>query len=333
MFNKFKFILYIAIVLLITSCKNDKIAIFLASDDNYSPYVATTMASVLKNTNSNINFYILEDEIKEKNKDKIQSLHNVFKSKKFTINFIKIDGSLFDGFHKRKDGKISRTSYAKFLIPSFEEAKKYEKVIYLDCDVIAQKDIKEFFNEDLNKYPLGAMSETFDGLQIDFNNDRYTKFFNGEKNHTSFNSGIMIFDIKKWNSNNMTEKLMKFAKENANNPNVFYQDQDVFNIVFNNNYKKLDKKYCTLIIQIDLFRNKCQKENKAFWCLKEYNQEEYEKWFKNAVLIHYTGEKPWNDKNVLFSEKFWEIVKYTDFDEEIHNRYYNVSRKKLYKDI
>ena len=49
-----------------------KISIFLASNNNYAPYLCVTMYSILCNTKSFIDFYILEDNIDEKYKSKIE---------------------------------------------------------------------------------------------------------------------------------------------------------------------------------------------------------------------------------------------------------------------
>ena len=65
------------------------IPIFLSSDNNYAPFVATTMVSILANTNSFIEFYVLDGGITSENVEKIQSLKNNFKN--FSIEFIKID--------------------------------------------------------------------------------------------------------------------------------------------------------------------------------------------------------------------------------------------------
>ena len=48
-----------------------RIPIFLSSDNNYAPFVATTIASICDNTKSFCDFYILDGGIEEENKEKI----------------------------------------------------------------------------------------------------------------------------------------------------------------------------------------------------------------------------------------------------------------------
>ena len=49
----------------------ESIPIFLSSDNNYAPFVATTIASICDNTESYCDFYILDGGIDEENKKKI----------------------------------------------------------------------------------------------------------------------------------------------------------------------------------------------------------------------------------------------------------------------
>lgn len=65
------------------------IPVFLSSDNNYAPFVATTIASICDNTKSFCEFYVLDGGIKEENKAKICELKNKFNN--FSIEFIEID--------------------------------------------------------------------------------------------------------------------------------------------------------------------------------------------------------------------------------------------------
>ena len=47
---------------------------------------------------------------------------------------------------------------------------------------------------------------------------------------------------------------------------------------------------------------------------------------KRAIIIHYTGEKPWKDNRILFANEFWKIVPYTDFADEIKQIHDNFQR-------
>ena len=58
-----------------------RIPIFLSSDNNYAPFVATTIASICDNTKSFCDFYILDGGIEEEKKEKIFQRENICKTK------------------------------------------------------------------------------------------------------------------------------------------------------------------------------------------------------------------------------------------------------------
>ena len=65
------------------------IPIFLSSDNNYAPFVATTIASICDNTKAFCDFYILDGGISRKNKENIKKLKMRFKN--FSIEFLSIN--------------------------------------------------------------------------------------------------------------------------------------------------------------------------------------------------------------------------------------------------
>ena len=59
--------------------KQETINICLACDNKYAPFAGVSIASFLKNSlkDENFNFYILDNEISEKNKNEIPSTKGV----------------------------------------------------------------------------------------------------------------------------------------------------------------------------------------------------------------------------------------------------------------
>ena len=48
---------------------------------------------------------------------------------------------------------------------------------------------------------------------------------------------------------------------------------------------------------------------------------------QDAIIIHYaTPEKPWKNNKTLMGEKFWQVVPYTDFADEIKQIHDNYQR-------
>lgn len=278
------------------------IPIFLSSDNNYAPFVATTIASICDHTKSFCDFYVLDGGITEENQEKICELKNQFNN--FSIEFIKIDVEKYF-----KDYPIelhySKTAYARYLIPLLKT--NLNKVLYSDVDVIVVDDILQMYNENLDNYPIGAVEENFLSESEKIN---ITKALKISPTHSPFASGNLIIDCKKWREKNVTDKLLSVSN---NFGQIFYNDQTVMNYFFENNYKKIGQKYC-YTIQHDV----CTPMN-------------------NVVICHYNGPvKPWhlNEKaetNLLpYFKTFWSYAKQTSFYEQLSLQTQDMTQQKRY---
>ena len=112
-----------------------------------------------------------------------------------------------------------------------------------------------------------------------------------------FNSGVMLYNLKKQREDNIISKAISYINENKD----FYGDQDVLNIIFEDKLKLMS------------YRNNCistffEADNLSF--LNEFFGEElpldtfyiYEK----STIIHYAGDKPWqNNYQPQFLKELW----------------------------
>jgi len=272
------------------------IPIFLSSDNNYAPFVATTIASICDNTKSFVEVYVLDGGITEENQEKISALKDVFKN--FSIEFIKID--LEKEFSRIKCSDylkyISLATYNRFLIPDLKP--EIDRALYSDVDVIFTGDIKEMYEEDLDGYIIGAVWESYHEPHI---NIKRKIPINLSEEHKYFSAGNLLIDCKKWRENDITNKLFEIVYKYQGR--LRYNDMDVLNICFENNYKVLPLKYC--------YVNQAYENNNSF---------------ADMVIRHFNGSiKPWNiDKKVTntFSfvfkkDLFWHYAQLTQFYDEI----------------
>lgn len=271
------------------------IPIFLSSDNNYAPYVASAIASICNNTDSFCDFYILDGGITEENRKKIELLKLKFQN--FSIEFIKIDvEKYFKDFPVCK--YFSKSMYSRFLIPKLKPG--LNRAIYSDVDIVALGDIKKMFEENLDKYLLGAVWEEYTDDTI--NKERKQRLGLSD-NHKYFSSGNLLINCKKWRNENIFEKLTELVKKHRNI--ITCPDQDVLNLCFENNYKQLKPIYCWLNGLYDFYNGA-----------------------SDIIIRHFNGTiKPWNiaenipennmlpflrDKNI-----FWKYAKTTRFYDEI----------------
>ena len=216
------------------------IPIFLSSDNNYAPYIATTIASICDNTAAFCEFYILDGGIKTDNKTKIKTLMEQYNN--FSIEYINIDTEkYFKNFVT--NSYITLPTYYRFIIPQLKL--NLERILYLDVDIIVKGDIQELFNTNLDNKVLGAIKDLGDSYYI-----KRLKFnVEIDPSHTYFNAGVLLIDYKKWREQNISEKL--FNTEKKYRGKLLCNDQDVLNKVFENNYKMLLEKFNALTLKGD----------------------------------------------------------------------------------
>lgn len=205
---------------------SEVINICLACDDKYAPLAGVSIASFLKNsaTSDKLNFYILDNNISTKNKTKIESLKNI---KDCSISFISVDNSKFENLYlPEKKGYLSISSYFRFVIPSL--LKDLDKILYVDCDVIATTSIQEFYSTDISKHYAAVIEDT-----DCFKNQRRLNF---NKDEIYFNAGVILINLKTWREQNIETKLFETVGENLD-------DQDILNIVLKGKTVVVDNRW------------------------------------------------------------------------------------------
>ena len=279
------------------------IPIFLSSDNNYAPFVATTIASICNNTSSLCNFYILDGGISSENRNKIIALKSLFRN--LSIEFIKIDiNNIFKDVIAKS--YITLSAFNRLLIPQL--VPKITKAIYLDVDIIAFGDIKTLYQEDLQDYIIGAVPDqgapellAYTKKQIDIN----------EKS-IYFNSGVLLIDCRKWRENVHIDELLSIEKKYRERR--LHNDQDVLNKFFENNYKILDYRYNVMFDAQNIV-------------LRHYTSQ-IKPWQADFYLDA-VSHKPLKTKNI---ETFWQYAKMTEFyNELVINKEHFLSSNILYK--
>jgi len=203
----------------------DKINVCIACDDNYSKYAGVVLASVLKSADDkdNICAYILDGDISQENKDKINSLKEI---KNCEINFIKIDNTLFEDYSSVKTNKyISIATYYRLKLS--ELLPNVDRVIYLDCDVIVNKSLKELFCSDLDGFAIGGVS--------DINKRRV------RKNPGYVNAGMLVMDLKTIREQNIESEFLEWTKEHIDT--IKLGDQEIINEVLKGKIKILNERW------------------------------------------------------------------------------------------
>ncbi len=262
------------------------INIVFISDKNYifptKVAIKSLIANKDKDTKYNIN--VIGIEISE---DDVFLLKNL-KTENVKINIIQKDNDYSNIGYEHQ--YVSKAALFKFQISNIFS--NLDKILYLDGDMIIEKDLNELYNIDLgNNY--AAVVKDFAGQNIEKHNKKI--------NHKDyFNSGMMLLNLKKMREDNMSNKLLEIKK---NETFGHFMDQDTLNVGFEEKVIYLSPTYNLMLANLKYDVN----DIVNFYNITE---EKFKNIKLNPTIIHLTNKlKPWNDINAVKSDEFW---KYAD---------------------
>ena len=297
------------------------IPIVFAVNNTYVKQLSTAIASIIKNSLQNsFEFNILSCDISDKNISKLKNFVNKLSGRKSEIKIMDMNSCIqemdLEKYMSRRDDYqyISKETYFRFFIP--ELFPSYEKILYLDADIIVLDDISKLFNENIDGYYAGVVQDTVLEVFIEdktiktktkpkMDYETYFKEKLKKTNQKYFNAGVLLLNLSKIRNENAIEKLWDYT---AKQSPLEFQDQDVLNSVWENDVKYLDYKWNTLK-DLNWFANQIKDKSKRNLLLQTY---------KKPSVFHYVGSnKPWLvhsiNYNYSFIKEWWDYYKLTPY--------------------
>ena len=127
--------------------------------------------------------------------------------------------------------------FAKLLLPRLMEGEA-DRIVFLDADTVVIEGLDDLYYQDLEGYMLGAVSYEPLGRTLEAGFFR-SRGLDLEKD--SFNSGVMLIDVKKWADAAKSEQLIELVK--SVDPNEAKGDQPFLNLAFYDNFLPLRIRY------------------------------------------------------------------------------------------
>ena len=287
---------------------DNNIAICFAFEQKYAPYASVAIHSIIANSSATYNYdiNILHNSIPIQLQDRIKRMQR----KNVKIRFWNIDSIVT----KRKDvlrvqiSHNSKESYYRFFIPNIFQ--KFNKILYLDCDLVATRDISTLYNTKLSEDEwLACVHDTYVRCAVKKGEPYFRSKFRMRFPFDYFQAGVLLFNIHPCIQNNLPCQLFS-TLEKLETP--MFDDQDVLNLVCEKHVHFLDLKWN---VEWHLSWTKHRDYASVLPCA---NVEEYESAYRDPWIIHYCGkEKPWAYPELTHSSTFWEYAKQTPFYEDI----------------
>lgn len=289
--------------------------IVFITDENYVyPTIVAIKSIEQSNPDLMLDIYVITDHVSEKKETEI--LKCATKTLKVsTIRAANVELSAL----KIKNLHVSTSAIFKFELANI--FKKFDRVLYLDSDILVKKSLNDLLAIDLG--------ESYAAVVKDFKPMSYKppQTVKLKISHEAyFNSGVMLLNLKKIREDDISQKLYDYRKNGIN----YFMDQDALNVVFREN-----------VIYLSLYFNVVSSTVGAFKAqeLIDYYQLENCKTkndiYDNAVIIHLTTKyKPWAFGNVPYSTEWMSIYKRCKLKEIKNRRILSIPlRKKIFSGI
>ncbi|MBQ4324456.1 MAG: glycosyltransferase family 8 protein [Clostridia bacterium] len=262
------------------------IPVFLSCDERYLPFLAVSVRSLIDNASPENRYEItvLYTEVCEESRKRVQSMETDFCS----IRFVDVNEAIAPVMsHFRLRDYYSIAIYYRLFIPTlFPE---YDKAVYLDCDVVLERDVADLFATELGDSMLvGVVRDEIVADTPPF--QEYVRRHVGVPDDEYFNSGVMVMNLALFRRLDITGKFARALKKYAF-PSVA-PDQDYLNALCNGRVVYLEKA----------------------WNLM-FSPHPYD---GPVYLVHYNMFlKPWLYHGVPREEYFWKYAVRTDYCDDL----------------
>ena len=285
------------------------VPVVLAADNNYVPMLTTTILSMLENASSERFFdvVIFEKDISPRNQDLMHRFFSRFANAR--LRFVNVGELLGGRVLHTNNPHISAETYYRFLIQEVLPA--YEKVLYLDSDLIVCGDVAELYDTDLGENLIAAAIDV-DYLgnlnMLDGERLRYTDEVLGLKDpYSYFQAGVLLLNTHGLRELHTLEEWLALAEDNR----YIYNDQDILNAECQGRVTYLDNAWNVM--------NDCGGRIAKVFCYAPADvYEGYLRAYASPRIVHYAGfEKPWKFGMCDLSELYWEYARRTPFYEKL----------------
>ncbi len=251
--------------------------ILVSLDSNYIYPLCVMFRSLAKtNPDGHFDIYVAYSSLTEEDFVRMES---ALEGTDAVIHRVLVDDSVFAGAPVLS--RLSKETYYRLLIGDILP-ESVHRLLYLDPDIVINKDLSELYNTDMQGNAVAAGTHLF-GFVEKINLSRLGM----KKTSRYINAGVLLIDLDEWRKSVTLEQIFRFITENIKK--LLLADQDVINVMFEDKMLYIDERICNL--DEKTFSTYSAKSAKS----KRIDLD----WVRNnTAVIHFNGKhKPWREKN------------------------------------
>ena len=200
------------------------VQIVAASNNLYVPFLSVMLQSVMdfSSPERNYSVTVLHTDIEEQNRKTLfQMMRNNFR-----MDFINVSKRMQNYTSLFVSNHIKIETYFRLLLP--ELMPETEKVLYIDCDVIANQDVAELYDINTDGYLLAAARDADSAANYNTHpedKDYIDNVLKLKNPYDYLQAGVIVMNLKKFRSECNTERLLNVALSRQ----WKFHDQDTLN--------------------------------------------------------------------------------------------------------
>ncbi|WP_125767097.1 glycosyltransferase family 8 protein [Lapidilactobacillus wuchangensis] len=269
--------------------KTAVIPIFYGINDQYAPYLAASLQSLLTHLNPEQKYQVivLYQKLTLANQQRLGKMA----TDNCPITFYQLTPDLLTQFGGddntlRADYFTLTIYYRLFIADLFPE---YDQGVYLDADTIITTDIAQLAQQDLGSHLIGAIPDAF--ICSDPRTRRYAELAVGVDPDHYINSGVLLLNLKALRAEKFSQHFLKLL--NQYHFQLIAPDQDYLNGIC---YGRTTYLGPTWNLQTE-------------HALPVAGQ---------PAIVHYNlFGKPWCYAEVPYADLFWQFADQTDYQDEL----------------
>lgn len=308
----------------------NNVVITLQSSDFFAPYASVTVQSIVDNATEENNYDIIVTTLSmtEETAKKFCSIADGRDN--ISVRVVNA-AEIFKKYIDVNDKTYSGETITRIMLTELLE--NYDKTLNIDCDMLFCADAAELYNQNIENMYLGAMRDLYCYLLYHSANENtyfqkkmvdyvlnMPKFLELPSIESEINGGLLLLNLKEIRKDFTIQQIADYI--NDKNPILF--EQDTFSHFF-----------CRRTVYLDLAWNYTTSYDSIFGKHNFYNlktDDNYIVAFKNASKniknLHYvTRIKPWQNPNVPFGTKWWNVAFKSPFYEQIVHRRFETDKK------
>ena len=276
--------------------END-VSIVMATSEKYILAGATLIQSIYENGDPQKQYNISVFYNNISNNSMLSVMRMVSPMENVNVEFVNMDNY----FRAAKLPTCAWFTYEiYFRIAAMEVLTNVSKTLYIDVDMIAESDVAELFDTDINGYLLAATRDA-DTAGIYNGYHSYRKGYTHDILHLDdpfkyFQAGIILFNLDEFRKEFTFQQLLDFS---ASYPWKLC-DQDVLNVLCKDRVKYIDMSW-NVLVDTDGKRIPLIIKRAPHFLYEEYMEAR-----NHPKILHFAGGmKPWFYPEMEFAERFW----------------------------